>query len=637
MSSWAHAAKVCKSEKTLSYAEQIARLEPKVDLDILDFDFFTGGGIVAGYEYKVEPAYTNGLYSRQDRWQVTTKAVPENLIKLDKGIDVKVSGGLKHHSEATFIRFVKDPCEAMRLKPYAPNRMPLKAEKALSKKFNVGDYFLFRGSVGFVASAEIVGMLTSSLWGMGISGSYLMEGFYQLHVVRLDDKHVRMKIVAHRGHNVGASVGIGWDGDFDVFGVSVLDNGLERFVNLKPVKLKADFNKSNVFMVDYVLDLSDSEVAKAYEGVLKKVKYFKGADLIKPFKNDKEVSNMLLLDISPLEELYQQDRNNNQVGRLKRNLRTSAKQKTQTFGLELGNKIVGFKWNTEKATSLMGVRQDNNFQDRYILKTWEKNWRGNFLSSWSKSSEETGIRALFQADEEFRSLGPVNIVNYMYRKKNRFSYSTLKKIQMNLKKGLPVEVYNSIPWILWGQGPKTKYTNFGMRYDFVMSPDAITEAPQISIEAIKALFRSHIKSKGLTEEDYFPTGGNSRDPNRITSEEIFERHLRKFARHLSTALNRSLTPDERLGGLNSLIRNDLFSQSGFSFIMSLRPDQMDRLYHIDLKLSANEGIIDFDYGDAELSALYRKLLTIKAALDDDALDIIREAESISSLPKANEA
>ena len=67
--------------------------------------------------------------------------------------------------------------------------------------------------------------------------------------------------------------------------------------------------------------------------------------------------------------------------------------------------------------------------------------------------------------------------------------------------------------------------------------------------------------------------------------------------------------------------------------MALRPEKMKQNYHFDLDISSNEAIIDYSYGDSELSSLYKKILTIKAALDDDALDLLREAESIS-LPKA---
>src|SRR5690606_466067 len=185
-------ARHCKSERTLSAAEQIANLDPSFDLDLVDLDLFPGGSVVAGYEYEVEPAYTDGLYSRSDSWQIGMKAIPSR----DFG-STRLSIGAQTRTEATFIRFFKDPCQAMTAKPYTPRNIPMNSKKALSSKFDVGDYFLFRGSMGFVASSEIFSIISSSFWGAGLSGSYLMEGFYQLHVVRLNENEIRLKVIAH--------------------------------------------------------------------------------------------------------------------------------------------------------------------------------------------------------------------------------------------------------------------------------------------------------------------------------------------------------------------------------------------------------------------------------------------------------
>jgi hypothetical protein len=63
--------------------------------------------------------------------------------------------------------------------------------------------------------------------------------------------------------------------------------------------------------------------------------------------------------------------------------------------------------------------------------------------------------------------------------------------------------------------------------------------------------------------------------------------------------------------------------------MNLSGDRMKNLYQVDLEISSNEAIVDYTYGDAQMSALYKKILSIKAALDDDAYDLLREAESVS--------
>lgn len=626
----ASAARECKTERSRTFAEQLATLEPKADLDLVDLDLFPGGSVVAGYEYEVQPAYTKGLYSRTDSWLVETGLKPGHEFNISEGFDGKISAGLQQQTVATFTRFFNDPCKAMKANPYSPRRIPLKAKVALGTKFNVGDYFLFRGSAGFVASAEILSLIGSSVWGVGLSGSYLMEGFYQIHIVRLDDKHVRFKVVAHRGKTISASLGVGYEKEFDVFQINGLNNQLEKFVNTKPIKIQTNFSRSKVFMVDYVLDLTDERVAEAFEKVLPKLKLFKNLQMTQAFRK-MDLDSNILLDLSPLEDLYRSDYQDQSVKRIKRNLRTSSEQNAYGFGLHVGNKILGFKLDKGVSTALMSIKADDDTVQRFLLKSWERNWDGRFLYSFVRSTKEDSLSALFSADEKFEELVPVNIVKRMQHKRNKFSFSDFQKLKRTLKKSLPADIYRTIPFQNWPQTAKKKFVNYGLRFELLMAPESILEAPALKPDEIKILFKDHLLSKGLTMEDYFTVAGNSDDSTSV--EEQFDYSLANMARLLSKALDQKIPAKERVNLITSLRANTLFKESGISFLMSLRPDKMKQNYHLDLDISSNEAIIDYSFGDSEISILYKKILTIKAALDDDALDLLREAESIS-LPKA---
>lgn len=613
-----------------TYAEQIATLEPSGDLKLIDLDFFPGGSFVAGYEYDVEPAYTKGLYSRTDSWLVETKLKPEHALDIADGIDGKLSAGMEQQTVATFTRFFKDPCKAMTAVPYSPRRIPLKAKVALGPKFNSGDYFQFRGAVGFVASAEILSLLGSSVWGVGLSGSFVMEGFYQIHIVRIDETHVRFKVVAHRGKKISASLGLGYEKEFDVFQINALNNQLEKFVNTKPIKISANFDKSKVFMVDYVLDLTDPAVIAAYEKVLPKLNTFKNLQMTQAFRK-MDLDSNILLDLSPLEDLYRSDYRDNNVNRIKRNIRTSSEQNAYGFGLNVGNRILGFKLDKGISTAQMTIKADDDSVQRFLLKTWERNWDGRFLYSFVRSTKVDSLSALFSADPDFHELVPVNIVKRMQYKRNKISYSDFQKLKRSLKKALPSEIYNAVPFSQWSQQPKQKFMNYGMRFELLMSPESILEAPSLSAEEIKILFKDHVASKGLKPEDYFYH--TTSDDSEVNPESMFDDSLEQLSRLLSKALDQKIPARERVNLITSLKANTLFSESGLSFLMALRPDKMKQNYHLDLDISSNEALIDFSFGDSQLSVLYKKILTIKAALDDDALDLLREAESIS-LPKA---
>jgi hypothetical protein len=630
-SSLALAGNECKTSRRLTVAQQIANIGVDTSLDIFDLDIFPGGSVAAGYEYEVEPAFTNGLYFRTDRWQVSLKAIPEKDINLSEGVDFGVSGGLKNQTEATFIRSFNDPCQAMFAKPYAPNRIPLTVKKAIGKKFDIGNYFLLRSSLGFVVSGSLLNTMGSA-WGLSIGASYLIEGYYQLQIVRLDETHVRLKIIAHRGKGISANAGVGYQDNFEVFKVSLLDNALERWVDLNPIRVEAHKSSDQVMMVDYVLDLADPEVGEAYESLLKKIKDFRNIALAKPFANEKNLQANLILDLTPLEDIYSRDYQSGNVERLKRNLRASSNQDSRGLGMRLGNRILGYKWGSSISDAQMSVRRPDNTLDYYLLRSWDSRSEGRVFYSWYKTRHENGLRALFTTDKDYKIDAPLNMVRYQNSKKSKMSYDDFKDIKLQVKKALPVIVERQIPWSDWDQRKNKKFTNFGLRLQLILSPEVIVNAPELSRNEVQDLFKDHLKSKGLTAEDFYVerVDGGSRMADRESPESQLNAELFRFSYLLEKALDRDRSMLRRLNAITKLRKNKLFLECGFSFMLALRPDKMESMLNLDLNISSNEAQIDFQYGDSELSALYKKLLTIKAALDDDSLDLLREAESLSA-------
>lgn len=621
-----YGARHCKTERSQSVAEQLAKLEPKADLDLIDLEIFPKGNVVAGYEYEVDSAYTKGLYSRSDSWQITAEAKPER--EISKGFDLKLSGGLESQTIAKFTRFFKDPCLAMKSTPYTPKRMPFSKKVALGPKFQIGDYFLFRGSVGVIASAELMKLL-GGFWGTSLSASYLMQGYYQLHIVRLDDKHIRLKVISHRGTVKAASAGFGYEDEFDIFAVNALNNAVERFVNTKPIRVQVNQKKGRVFLVDYVLDLTDPEVAQAFENILPKVKDIKDIGLIAAFKQLSNLESNVLLDLSGLEKLYRRDYEGGGVKRIIRNLKTSSNQNMVELGVQLGNKLLGFKYDNRKSTGLMANRQEDDSLQKYLLQSWEKVSEGRFLISIFRTVHEEFFRALFTADDKYVSLTPVTIVKHINLKRSSITYGTFQDIKSRMKKLLPEEIYSKVPWSNWTQTNKQKFQNFGMRFEFAISPDLIQKLPQLKAPEIEKLFLNYLARKNLTADDFVSIQQTDVQSN----DTVFRDYLANMANTLEKALDQNKRSKERVSYISKLRSNPVFEDTGLGFLVSLRPEMIKDSMHLDLDLSSNESLIEFEFGNSSLTSVYKKILTIKAALDDDALDPLREAESLS-IPKA---
>lgn len=629
MCSNSFAAKECKTSRGKKIAETLANFELSGSITLLEQELFPDGSLVSGYDYEVTPAYINGLYQRRDFWEINTQARPGDNEAFSERLKLSWSGGPRYSTELTFYRFFKDACQAELSAPYTPKRMPLRVNEILEDRFKIGDYFVYKATFGVVLSSELLGLLSSPTWGIDAGASYLIEGQYKIHVVRIDENHVRLKIVARRLKSGSLSFAIGLQKKFEVFKVSKLNKQLERFVDPAPVKITANKSDSEVVLVDYVLDITDSTVQPVYENLLKQVKKFKSIGMANPFRGINELEGNLILDVGPLEDMFREDVLNHNVSRVKRNIHTSAEQEAKSLRLSLGNKIFGFNLSGSNSQSFINLKQTDETYDHYMLSSWKSNWDRRAFYSWSRAANENSLSAVFSSTVDFKNIRPINLILYDQQKKNRINLESFDRYKKFLKKALPKDIYEEVPFYEWGQIDGDTYNNFGSRFELIVAPEVILEAPQLTSKEIYRMFNDHVLSKGLKPSDYFTRNRSSERNGGLTLEERYEISLKKLSKHLQDALDKKLPPVVRLNAITKLRKNTLFKASGFGFLMALRPDMMKHWFHLDLDITSNEKSLNYRFGEQQVSSLYKKLIAVKSALDDEGLDILREAESLA--------
>jgi len=623
---------VCRAPRVASAAEFLANFDVGFDLDLVDYDLFDGGAVSAGYEYRVEPAYTDGLYARTDAWGLKTNLVPGTSGEFTDRLSWGFRAGARHQLEARFIRFFDSACEAEVAAPYSPRRMPLKARVALSDRFAKGDYFVLKASLGFVVSADLLQLLGNPLWSVSASASYLVQGAYQVHVVRLSDTRVRLKVIARRGKERSAGVGIGWSGEFDVFGVSVLDNQLRRLVDPEPLKLRYTRANTDVILIDYDLDLTDAAVAQAFDQALKASSRLTALQLATPFKSPEALEENIILDLAPLEELYQSDRSHGELGRITRSLSSRASQDANRLGVEVGNRVLGFDFDATSATSRMALREDTGEEKRYLLRSFEREFDGQFAYSWARLFTRNTTEVLLSAaDTNFSSLTLDSLVRTLERKDNRFSLGEYRRLREQLRRLLPGDAFARIPFETWNPGNEALLRNFGLRLQLVIGPEVVFGLPQFSVAELRNFYEDYLRSLALRPEDFFSSGAGPR--NHSGAQQRFDSALREIARKLAVAADANVADTQRLEAFVSLRSNSVFERTGVGFLLRLRPETR---YRLELDLSANGQSLKYAQGPQELSEVYRQLLAIKRVLDSEGLDIRRAAESVrASVGAAN--
>lgn len=610
------------TQEHLSLPERLLELSTKAELDLVDFEIFPGGSFAAGYEFEVEPAFTKGLYSRRDTWQVSLKAGASTLNDITEGIDYKLSGGVYNQTELTFYRFFNKYKDAYLTLPYTFRNLPLTAKNTLSNRFEVGEYFQLKSTFGTIVSLEMLKVLNPN-FGATIGANYFAEAGFQTQIIKLDNRRVRLKVTTRLGRGHGATLDIGYTGILNIFSIDKLNEALEKYLIKTPLKFDLSKSYSQIILSDYILDLSDDEVAQVFDTMFIEAKSVRG--LAQVFRNrGLDIDSNIVLDLTRLEELYQRDLAGGQLSRIKRNLRTHSRQETQTIRARIENLF--FKYSSQKdiSTAFMQLQQVGNEWEYYIFRSWGEESKLNLFYTW-QSRNVNRTQALFSTDKDFKNLSPVNIVRNIQQKDNSLSENEFRLLERRLLKMLPTGAWEKMDLSSW-RGEKHK--NFGMKLQIVLSPAVFDYLPHLSVAQIKTAFREFMERKNLVARDYFmddPTG-------RPTAEEILGGAIHKFSLEVAKVLNPKLSMSERFESLTFLRKNHLFRDSGLAFLSDLLGENVENHFHVDLYLSTNHRELVVLHGDSEASYLYKKLLSIKSSLDNETYDILLEAESLNQDP-----
>lgn len=619
---------LCKNPFIRNVSSVLQNLEITTgDLDPINLSFLDGGALIAGFRAEAEPAYVDGLYSRTDSWKITTEGIPDFQLNAN----TLVKAGFRHNMEATFIRHFKDSCEAKTSIPVWPTRAPVSAAKALHPEFKAGQYFVFKAGLGFVVSAETVKMLGIGAAGVSLKGEYLLEGFYQIHVMRMSDKIIRLKVLARRGKEKEVSLNAGVQGEFKVWGLKVDRKGFKRVLNPDPIRVLFNRSHASVFIADYLLDLSDKKVAAAYNEMIAQTKNYKALHLAFPFKDAKELEKSLLMNIAPLENLYTSDFQSGNLGRIQRNIRSTATLESNIWGVEIGNGIAGIGYENGSSVSRINLRQNNNDLSHYLLTTHETQVDALWLFSWGRVVDERRIQSLFESDENQNKLKPLEMVLSVEKKDKRLSVKELAKVRKILLKTIADQVYVNIPWSDWKQDTG-KALNFGMHLNVTLFPEAILNAPVLSMKELMVSYPRYLADKGLRPADFYsgsPRMNNDRGAPGPTAEDKYKKGIREIAEKLSFSFNNTRPDHDRIEKFLSLQKNPIFSQTGFGFLMSINPEKRKEWFIVDLDMTADGKRLHYVYGSVQRSNLFQKILLIKATLEDDDFDLRREAESIA--------
>jgi hypothetical protein len=254
--------------------EAIADQDISFGVDLTNTDLVDGINLSTKYSYDVEASYINKSYSRVDKWDVNTGINVGEVLK--NVVDIPFSFSVNRNSSFFFVRQFPLKKDAIKAIPYTPAKLPLNAKKAL-ENLQTGDFVSMPANLSVaVGVSAATSMVSPILMSASTGAYYVLSGEFTIQVFKIDESHVRLKLLTKRGRDSGATGSVGLS--FNLFGIRVLDHQVDRLFDRDLAQLGYSYNPGAQFILDYVFDLKNKEAQEAYNQIISST--FKFKDLV---------------------------------------------------------------------------------------------------------------------------------------------------------------------------------------------------------------------------------------------------------------------------------------------------------------------------------------------------------------------
>jgi len=606
---------------------QIAKQNIGANIKLYNLALLNGVTTSARYRYAAEPSYIDSFYTRYDSYSIENRVEPSAWVTHLGG---PFSFGFAEGSDLIFVRQFKTQKEAALAAPYPPKRMPISATKALNE-LEIGDFVSFQShlvlSVSLGGSVPIFGPFA-------INGAThaLISGSFLVHLYKVDPDHIRVKLIALHEGDAGASGGLGLAQQIKIIAMKVANAHIERAWDVDLGSKSKDFDLSDLYMIDYVLNLRDPRVAAAYNNLMQKKALLKSAEMLYPLKEQTVLEKSLVTDFSEFEELYHQDKDKPEKDRaVNRLFKGSTITSTLKNNLSFDISFLRFDYQTFFARNRITTFDSDEKQVHYLFDTFSTYKDRNMPFHLMDRTESINSNLLFTATPGF---DPVRFVGLFMNREIRaqsLSQSGLEDIRTHLRNTLPARIFQQIPLNTWDLS-KNEAVNVFFRHEIYFPPDAVKAIPFSDTAGLKRKYQDFLKS--LPKVNAYPMyqgqitasgseeGSNTNDYY-TTVTERYDQDMDFICSQISLAFDPKADVSIRYNSFLKLKNNDLFQETGAGFLIYLLPqDRLNELIGYSLTLTGQDHEkISFLFGAPTEDDLYRSMLYIQNLLNSRTVDL----------------
>ena len=599
--------------------EKIANQDINFGTDIGKINIVNGVSLTAKYQYDVEASYINKAYTRIDKWDLAARIDAGDLLK--DLIDIPFSFSINRDNSFFFVRQFQNKKDAIIALPYTPLKLPLNAKLAL-KNLEIGDFVSIPANLNIAVGVKAsTSMVSSVIVNANAEVFYVISGEFIVQVFKLDNTHVRLKLIAKSSRDFSAKAGIGIG--FNIFGIKILDNQLDKMLERDLAQYGYSYDPGAQFIVDYVFDLSNDKAAEAYNQILNS--NFKFKDLIvTDMINGKELKDKIISSYEKADAIFEEDKNiepkNRRVQRLFKGFNN---YQGHTRHLSFSFLITGYTKNrtfTENNITFVD-KKENNLEFFYPNLT---KYTETHLGKWFYAINDKSLLNNFGLIPKFNLRIEENRnpdLGFTFERDDKFfTIKEQRLVERYLLTQIPKDLVQNIGLNQWRDG--VKKIDSHIFFELVLKSQGFPYLKNIPAAELKAKLFAYYQEK----REYYLAEENSNEKELKNLFYLYGKtkkiQLSLLADSLSTIL---LIQDnkEMLKKLVSLNEFGIYDKIGLGFLISLLPqERLSELVYLKLQITALKmKPIDVEKGVLNYKVIYNELNLIQNRLSNRGYDL----------------
>lgn len=615
-----------RKEMQKKIKEEILKQDIDFDVSLADLNLIDGINISSKYKYGVEASYISKYFSRIDKWNVNANIDVGTVLK--NAVDIPFAFSVTRENSFFFIRQFASKIEALKAVPYGPQKLPLTANLAL-KNLKAGDFVSMPANLNVAMSLSTS---TTDVSPIVLSGSasvyYVISGEFTIQVFKLDDTHVRLKLITTASRPTGTNTSVG--ASFNIFGIKLLDQQIDRMFERDLVETGLSYTPGSQFIIDYIFDLKDPEAQEAYNNILSSSFKFKDVLVTENLVNAKELKDKLISTYEKADELYDADINlPPKDRRVHRIFKGYDNYRGHTRHLKLSMLITGMtkdRTYTENKVTFIDKHEHNL---EFFYPTSSKYFETHFGKWFLELKDQTfqnnfGLIPRFNM-EDSKLKNPELGVTFE-RKDKYFTINEQKTVVRFLTTQIPEEFLKDIDISQWQDGNKKEDSR--IYFQLILKAQGFEYLKNLSATELRKKIIIFVQEKInihlADDEDLDDLSSTKFKEFLFVNRFIKKERLISLADKLAIILkNENKNSEEMIKKLVALNDHGLFDRLGIGFLISLLPkDKLSELVYLKLEMIGKDlKSIDKEIGTLNYKVLYKELNEIQARLSNRSTDL----------------